>query len=337
MLTHVDVAACHFHHRSMVEFCEVLYNCKNLKYLNLGHNTVLKKVVIEIASLLSGLTSLEYFNILNCQVEPSGTKTIVSKLKELNTLQCVYLNLNTTTHDAIDDLAEMITNNKSIQRLALPEYDEGFYRIEVILRALKTTSSLQFLKISSAQVFLDAAIELAAVLAKNANLEEVLIAHLELDSYTFMKISSNLCKIRELRHLAIILTTIDDENVDNMAEVISNNPNIEKLNLSGCKISLQGKLHIFYALFSVNELEYFSINNIDISGQLESNLTRILSKNVKMKCLEMGSCASNLTENGIYNIITSLENHKQLTHFNFNNNVIYDSNLSHLSNMIKEN
>ena len=336
-LTHVDVAACHFDHWSMVEFCEVLYSCKNLKHINLGHNTVVKNMATEISFLLSSLTSLEYFNVFNCQLDPSGTKTIVAKLKELNTLQCIYINSNTITHDAVEDLADMITNNKSIRTLALPEYDGGFYRIEVILRALKTNSSLQFLKISRAQVFLDAAIELAAVLANNANMEQVVIAHLELDSYAFMKISNKLCKIRELRHLVIILTTIDDKNVDHMAEIITNNPTIEKLNLSGCKISLQGKLHIFYAILSLNKLEYFSINNIDISGQLESDLTRILSKNVKMKRFEMGSSASKLTENGIYKIMISLENYKQLTHFNFNNNIISDSNLSHLLNLIKGN
>ena len=224
-LTHVDVAACYFDHRSILEFCEVLYNCRNLKHINLGHNPVVNKVANQIASLLHGLTCLEYLSLFNCQLAASGIKTIVAKLRDLNTLQCVYLNINTMTHDAVDDLAAMINNNKSMRKLALPEYEESSYGIQVILRAIKNISSLQYLNIISAQVH-SAGTELAAVLTNNTDLKQVLIAHLELGPKVFMKLGSNLCKIRELKHLTIMLTTIDDENSDNVAAVITNNPTI---------------------------------------------------------------------------------------------------------------
>ena len=330
------MAACYFDHRSILEFCEVLYNCRNLKHINLGHNPVVNKVANQIASLLHGLTCLEYLSLFNCQLAAPGIKTIVAKLRDLNTLQCVYLNINTMKHDAVDDLMAMINNNKSMRKLALLEYEESSYGIKVVLRAMKNISSLQYLNIISAQVH-SAGTELAAVLTNNTDLKQVLIAHLELGPNVFMKLGSNLHKIRELKHLTIMLTTIDDENSDNVAAVITNNPTIETLDLSGCTITFQGKLQIFRALTSLNALEYFSINNIDIVGKLESYLTEILSKNVKLKGLKMGSCTSKPTESEMCKFFTSLKYHKQITHFNFNNNIISDNNLSHLKNLIKEN
>ena len=336
-LTNIDVTACNFDFNRIIEFCDVLCNRKTLKYLNLSQNTIVRKAANELASLLSVLTNLEYLSLYNCQLEPTGIKSIVSKLKEFNTLQYVYLNFNKMTHDAAEDLAVMLTNNKYMRKFSLPQYDESYIKIGIILRAMKSISSLQYVDMSCAQVFAHIAIELGDILTNNPNLKQLLLSHLELGPNTFIKLSSNLSKLRELRHLAITLSSINDENAKNVAKLITNNLTIEKLNLSGCRISLQGKLHIFQILTSLSALQYFSINNIVIGDQLVNELARILSRNVRMKHFEMGNCTSTLTEYKIFTIISSLTKHKQLVHLNFNNNILSDRNLSYLTNLIKEN
>ena len=336
-LTHIDVTACNFDHDRIIEFCNVLCNRKTLKYLNLSQNTIVRKAANKLASLLSVLTNLEYLSLYNCQLEPTGIKSIVSKLKEFNTLQYVYLNFNKMTHDAAEDLAVMLINNKYMRKFSLPQYDESYIKIGIILRAMKSISSLQYVDMSCAQVFAHIPIELGDVLTNNPNLKQLLLSHLELGPNTFMKLSSNLSKLRELRHLAITLSSINDENAKNVAKLITNNLTIEKLNLSGCKISLQGKLHIFQILTSLSALQYFSINNIVIGDQLVNELARILSRNVRMKHFEMGNCTSTLTEYKIFTIISSFTKHKHLVHLNFNNNILSDRNLSYLTNLIKEN
>ena len=336
-LTHIDVTGCNFDCRTISEFCEALQNCKKLKYLNLSHNSVIKEVPYKIASLLSGLSRLEYLSLYNCQLDTTSIHTIVAELKKLRTLQYVYLNLNEMTHDAVDILAAVIASNKNIKKFALPNYNESYIGIEVILRAMKDISSLQYLDISCAQVFMETAVQLAGVLDSNANLQQVLLRGLTLGPSAFMKMSSHLSKLRELEYFSISLTPINDKNADNVVILIGNNSTLKKIDLSGCKIPLQGKLHIFQALGSLNMLEYFSINNIVIGDQLENDLMRILSNNVKMKHLAMSNCTSNLTEYKTFKIIESLKYHKQLIHFNFNNNELSDNNLSHLLDMIKEN
>ena len=334
-LTHIDVTACNFDYDRIIEFCDVLCDRKTLKYLNLSQNTIIRKTANKLASLLSVLTNLEYLSLYNCQLEPTGIKSIVSKLKEFNTLQYVYLNFNKMTHDAAEDLAVMLTNNKYMRKFSLPQYDDSYIKIGIILRAMKSISSLQYVDMSCAQVFAHIPIELGDVLTNNPNLKQLLLSHLELGPNTFMKLSSNLSKLRELRHLAITLSSINDENAKNVAKLITNNLTIEKLNLSGCKISLQGKLHIFQILTSLSALQYFSINNIIIGDQLVNELARILSINVRMKHFEIGNCTS--TEYQIFTIISSLTKHKQLVHLNLNNNILSDRSLSYLTNLIREN
>ena len=335
-LTHIDVTACNFNCKTISEFCEALQNCKNLKCLNLSHNSVVREVPYNIASLLSVLTKLEYLSLYNCQLEPTGIYAIAAELKELCTLQYVYFNLNEMTHDAVDILAAVIASNKNMKKFALPNYNESYIGIEVILQAMKDISSLQYLDISCAQVFMDGAIQLAGILENNANLQKIRLRGLNLGPTGFMKVSHHLTKLRKLEYFTISLSLIDDKSVDNVAKLITNNPNLKKIDLSGCKISLQGKVHIFQALTSLNMLEYLSVNNIIIGDQLENDLIRILLKNIKLKHFEMGNCASKLSEYETFKIIESIENHKYLIHFNFNNNRLTDNNLSHLLNLIEK-
>ena len=334
-LTHIDVTACDFNYKTIAEFCEALQDCKSLKYLNLSHNSIVGQVPYKMASLLSVLTKLEYLSLCNCQIDPTGMNIIAAELKELCTLQYVYLNLNEMTHDAVDSLAAMITSNKSMRKFALPKYNGSYIGIEAIIQAMRNISSLEYLDIGCAQVFVDTAIKLASVLTNNANLQQVLLRELTVGPNGFVKMSRYLSKIRELKDCTIALSSINDQNAYNVAKLITNNSTLEKINLSGCKISLQGKLHIFQALTSLSTLQYFSINNIVIGDQLENDLTGILSKNVEMKHLEMGNCVSKLIEYKTFKIFESLENCKQLVHFNFNNNELSDKNLSHLLNLIK--
>ena len=332
-LAHVNVTACNFEYATIIEFCEVLHDCKNLKYLDLSHNSIVGKVPHEISSSIFLLTNLEYLNLCKCQLVPNGIKIITSVLKNFNTLKYVYLNLNKMAHDAVDNLAYITVNNKNMRNFALPEYDESFVGIEVILNAMKSNSSLQYLDISCAKVLPKAAIELVAVLDNNPKLEHVVLNHLTLDPKAFIKLSPSLSKIRELRYLAITLSSVNDESAGNVTELIINNPTIQTLNLSGCIMSTQGKLCIFRALISLKALQLLNVNNIVIEDQLANDLITMLSRNVSMRHLEMEKCATKLTEHNIYKLISSFKN---LIHLNFNNNMIFDIGLSHLSNVIKE-
>ena len=333
-LMHIDVSVCNFTSKRITELCQVLRNCKNLKYLNLSHNSNVGQVADEIVSLLFFIRKLEYLNLYNCRLEPTGIKNLAGRLKEFSTLQYVYLSFNKMSDDAVDEIAAMLSNNTNMKKITLPEYDHSYTCIKVILTAMKTLSSLEYVDISCAQVIVDAAMELGDVLINNSNLQQVLVSQLELDPSTYTKLGSNLCKIRELRHLSISLTAINDEDANNVAVVIANNSTIEKLNLSGCKISLQGKIHIFKAFTSLASLQCLCINKVDITDQIEDDLAKVLSKNVALKHFEMGGC---IAEIGISKIIKSLKNHKELKYLNFNDNIISESNMMDLFNLIERN
>ena len=327
-LTHIDVTACEFTYKSISEFCEVLHNCVELKYLNLSHNSNVGQVVNQIISLLLVLIKLEYLNLHNCNLQTTSIKRIAARLKEFSTLRYVYLSLNKMTHEAINDLAAILTNNKNLKKFALPEFDQSYLGIKILTKSMKTVSSLKYVDISSAQVCTDTVMELGIKVNSDTDLHQVLLTQPELDTKSLSELGGNL----ELRQLTTAVNAIYDEDAGNMTMVIANNPSMEKLNLSSCKVSLQRTLHVLQVLTS--SISLISCNNTDITGQLENDLALVLSEIATLRHLWIENC---LSEFGMSKIIATLEANNEITHLKLNGSKVSERNLMHLANTMKEN
>ena len=334
-LTTINIIGCSFIGQKAVKLLTAINNNSEIQELNLS-NCIMS--ANQSWSMLSSISKLKYLNLSNCLLQPNETKEIFGILKWMKCLQHVDLSANNMDSDAINDLAVMIKNNKQFQSLSLPNHflDQGDLRI--IIQALQTISSLQYVDFSmSNEVDNELASDVSTLFANNSELEQLNFGRLILKHSGFQNLKSYLVRLKGLKHLSITNCIFDNHDVALLeGSVIYNGCNIQELTISNCTIIEQNALtNIRDHVGVFNQLEILELSNSSIIDVFVCHLSSFLSCSSKLKQVILCNCK--LLPDALKQIVMVLKYMRHLECVDFSGNIMMDDLVRDIEAMIINN
>ena len=150
---------------STVVILRALQSNSNIKKLDLGNNDLSKGVVVNLVNVIRSNMFLEELHLFNSNLQ-SSAGVILQALKGLPYLRKLDLGNNNLSEDIVDELADIIKFNASLEELHLCNNNLHSSTV-VILQALKEVSNLRKLDLRSNNVPSEMMDELAGVTISN--------------------------------------------------------------------------------------------------------------------------------------------------------------------------
>ena len=313
-LEHLEMAGCNMSNILYIK----LINCpqfKKISKLNFRCNSVVSKEIKQLIPVLYSHTSLKFLDLSNCQLKSNEIAQIFYALRKIKCLQYFNLSANVMTDHAVNDIRTVIINNKNIQKFYLPDCVLDQTSLRVIIQAMQTVSSLEYVDFNKNKINISLAYDIALLFDNNSKLQQLKFARLELEQNSFKcLINTHLMKIEGLKYFTCTGCIFNDQNVQNLATVIENNSEIQELDLSYSKAAhnMVKMVHIFSKLKTLSSLNCLKINNISITEQIKDQITSLMQNGI-LEHLEMAGC--NLNRNFIKAI-----NCRNLFHINLSYN-----------------
>ena len=105
----------------MIKIAEALQNISCLRELHINDNWISGEVADDIAAVILNNNYLQTLNLSDNPYETAGMIKITKALQGISTLCNLYATNCSIVQDAADDIAAVILNNKSLQKLDLDE------------------------------------------------------------------------------------------------------------------------------------------------------------------------------------------------------------------------
>ena len=127
----------------------------------------------QLLSMVSCTTKLRCLNLSNCQLQPSVVKQLFNVLKQIKYLQHVDLSGNKMKSNAVDEIAAMIKSNGHIQSLSLPNCVLDQKDLRIIIQAMQTVSSLQYVDFTNGILEDELGIDVATLFVNYKELKQL--------------------------------------------------------------------------------------------------------------------------------------------------------------------
>jgi len=188
--------------------------------------------------------------------------------------------------DAADDIAAVILNNKSLQKLDLDENYFAAIGIKKIAVALQNVSTLIQLHIGGNTITAEAADDLAMALRNNNKLQILGFGKNVLTMHGIIIVVKELQNFCTLTELLINDNQIDESAADDIGAMICNNKCLQKLDISHNCLKTTGIIKIAQALQTLSSLIELYINNNDIRGGAADDIVAVIVSNNRLQKLD---------------------------------------------------
>ena len=301
-LTTINIIGCSLMRRNAIKLVTaIINNNSEIQEINLSNCRVPAN---QSWSMLTCIPKLKYLNLSQCLLQPNKIKEIIGILKCMKYLQHVDLSANIMGSDAVNDVAAMIKNNQDIQVLSLPNCILDQKDLRIIIQAMQTVSSLEYVDLNYNTVDDELASDVALLFTKNSKLKELRFTKLTLNQIGFQHLNNNVVKIKGLttiniigccfidlkwmnclQHVDLSANTMgsDIDVINDVAAMIKNNQDIQVLSLQNCVLDQRDLRIIIQAMQTVSSLEYVDLNNNAVDDELASDVAAFITKNIKLK------------------------------------------------------
>ena len=274
-----------------------LLSLKNLKYLDLSHNPVILTRSCEVEQRSKSLENdtLQYLSLFNCGLSAQCTRKVIKQLRSFSSLQCLNLGLNTVDvyPAVVNDITTIVSSNQQMSNFSLPSCLLSNDMMTCILDSIKGVKSLRHIDFSTNQVNDSLADDVAALKASCDYLVELKFSEMVLTHVGFTQLGNSILIIHGLNNISITGVQFIDTNTYNLITLITNNKQLQVLDISDCVIPELKKHTLFIAMIDVISLKSFKLNNIVISGTIEDQVLAVLANNVNLEYLEIIGCKMN--------------------------------------------
>ena len=305
-LTTVNIIGCSFIGQNVEKLVTVIVNNNSeIQELNLS-NCIMP--ANQSWSMLSCITKLKYLNLSQCLLKPNETKEIFGILKRMNCLQHVDLSANIMDSNAVNDVAAMIKNNQNIQVLSLPNCVLDLIDLKIIIQAMQTVSSLEYVDFNNNTVDDELASDVALLFTNNIKLKEFRFAKLfTLNQIGFEHLNAYLVKMKGLTAITIIGCTFIAQNAIKLVTVIRSNPEIQELNLSNCRMPANQSWSM---LSCIPKLKYLNLSQCLLQPNKTNKIFGILKR---MNCLQhVDLSANNMRSDAVNDVAAMIKNNQDI-------------------------
>ena len=263
-------------------------NITNLEIINVSHNMVIDEAVDALTHILLRNFRLKELNLSYDNLSASSIIKIFQAMKNISNLETINVSHNMITDECVESIAAVLSHNKKLKSLDLSsnylQYD-GFIKIFNVLVNIKY---LRKLNISCNQITATA-VHNIAMFSHKSKLEELDSSNNVMQSAGTITLFKSLRCILSLKKLYINGNMITDKAADAIAVVLSENTNLEVLDISCNHLQATGAIKIFKAMKNISNLETINISHNMITDEAAENIATVLSHNINLKTIDLSS------------------------------------------------
>ena len=330
-LQNIELSNCNLQEAGIVIISKALINIKCLGLLDLSNNIITSEAAINIAAVIKECHSIKDLRLHNCNLQNTGLQVIATALAKKCSFNCIDISHNVISDKNAMLLASVIENNKTLQKINFSNcrlQDKG---CQLIFDSIAKVSNLLFLNFN-ANFFHKAVDNFTIMVQHNTQLEHLSVSECCNAAKSSEIITKELIILKSLHYLDFSNNIINATSANNIADIISNNTNLEYLNLSNCN---GASLSFTITMQNNRYLKYLNLSSSSIGHQETDNIGNVISISPYLEYIDLNNCS--LSEKGMKNILLPLRNHELLKHFDISSNTITDNVVNEIADVIDSN
>ena len=241
----------------------------------------------ELAHMFSQNTELKEVNLGGNNLNSEALRNILGKLNA-STLIKLYISYNNITDEVADDIANFLSKCLTLQTIDLSHnnlQDAGAIKI-----CAATISSLITFGISYNNITIKSADDMASFFSRNAQMETFDLSSnglLELGIRNIFKDMEIVQSTRNLSVLNISNTPVINEAVDELTNVLQDNPRLKELDLSSNILLPSNAIKIYGAMRNISNLTVLNVSDNIITHEVTEKLAAVLVHNTSLEELDL--------------------------------------------------
>ena len=285
----------------------------------------------QLAIMLSDVSELD---ISGCSIGECEVQEIKKCSKQKNCFaNLTKLNIGNVkiSNQAAIDMASMFSHATKLNSLDLHNNNlliANACKLLNIMNLIKLDISFNTINGKTADI-------IAEILYRNTKLEELNINSCDLQATDAVTVFKGMKSILHLSKFNISHNGINDEAMEELAEILSQNVKLKELDLSYNFLKAKGAITILRGMKSILHLSKFHIGHNKITDDVADDLVRLLSQNVELKEIDL-SCNC-LQAEGAISIFKGMKSVFHLSKFNVSHNTITDKAADDLAEILSHN
>ena len=316
---------------SAIVILNALKGTSKLKALDLSYNNMTGKIADDLSEVIKCNTSLTQLCLAGNDLK-SSTCVILQALKGHSGLKKLDLSENGLTNLVVENLADVIKSNTSLEKLHLAD-NELKSSASVILKSLKATSTLNTLDLTNNTMKCDVAGDLADVIETNTFLENLHLANNDLKSSAAVVLEA-LKSNSNLKTLNLAKNNMIDDVVEDLADVIKCNAYLQMLSLAHNHLKSSSVIEILKVLQKNTKLKILDLYGLHMSESVAEDLASVIKNNTNLEQLYL---ANNSLKSSAGVILKALKNISKLKALNLLDNNMTGIVAEDLADVVKSN
>ena len=276
---------------SIIRIAKALQNVSTLTVFNISNNNVGEESAYYISAVLHHNTQLQVVNLNNNSFKTVGMIKIAKALQNISTLTAFCIGYSNVGEEAADDIATVLSNNTQLQVVSLDDNSFKSVGMIKIAKALQNISTLTKFSIYNNNVGEEAADDIATVLSNNTQLQVVDLDDNSFKTVGMIKIVKALQNISTLTEFCIYNNNVGEEAADDIATVLSNNTQLQIVNLDSNCFKTVGMIKIAKALQNISTLTTFCIGYSNVGEEAADDIAIVLSNNTQLQVVDLDDTA----------------------------------------------
>ena len=333
LLQDFDVSKSNLQSTAGIKIVKALQTICTLTKLYISNNTITEETADDIAAVICNNIQLQEFGVGKNNLQSTGAIKIAKALQNISTLTKLYINNNHITDLAADDIAAVLSRNTKLQELDISENSFQTTGAKTITKALQSGWKLY---ISNNDITAEAADDIAAVIYRSTQLQEVDVSRNSFQSTGAIKIAKALQNISTLTKLYLNNNHITYLAADDIATVLSCNTQLQELDISENNFQTTGAKTITKALRSGYILRKLYISNNNITAEAADDIAAVICCNTQLQ--EFNISNNKLQATGVIIIAKALRSITTLKKLCISNNIYFGKNscIKHIQNTTEE-
>ena len=259
-----------------------------------------------LSHAISNNTHLENVHLNNNDINTMAIQ-VAKGLQQISSLKLLNLGNCNLPKEMCNELAHVISCNKCLEQLLLPNNNLCCSSVVYILQALNSISTLTVLRLQGCQLTEEAGKHLSSVILNNSRLNQLLLDNNDIGK-GILHIAQALQQINSLQVLGLKNTNMPMEICGEIAKAINCNPHISILQLDGNSLH-HSAVVMLQALSKVSSLKLLSLQSNDLIEDAGEHISSIIFNNPGLEQLIINH---NNIGKGIVCIIKALHKHTSL-------------------------
>ncbi len=260
-------------------------------YLKLTGNNISRKGIIKLTNLLSDSEcTLEKLFLCSNYIGDEDCSILSKCFGTNNSLKKLDLSYNSILDKGIISLAQSLLNNTTLKKLILSNNFIGNEGISTFCHILKDTPNDKFTKLDfSSNIYSDQGLISFSEFLKNHTTNQHLIITVKIDQEYQKKFLENCGSLNNLKVINFSSVDLISENIQYLANIISNNKNLQKFIFTNNSKSTSESLSYLAKSFENNKtIEKLLLHQINLDDDSTELISRSLFNNINISEIYLG-------------------------------------------------